>query len=221
MPGKRFDGVNATPWQPVTVPTVGIPPGAELSREQPARPAGIVADLIVPLGQSAVTGALVAGVIALALGALTDWRGGDLLQVWAGLALAITAAVWCAILGQTRRLLWSLEILTGRDWDNDGATGKPAERLVVVGAQRAAAVATVNDAAERRSQFEAFVLALPIRGTAERTWAPILGRDTYLEYRTALFKCGWAKWSKQGARRKEAGGWELTTTPEAILERVQ
>lgn len=218
MNGQRFG--EAMPWSPISVPSTAIPPGATLDREQPARPAGIVADLLVPLGQSAVTGGLLAGVVVIGLGAVTDWRGGELLRLWFGLALGVTSAAWLLLLQETRRLLWGIERLAGRDLDGDRTVGKPRERLVLVNADKSAAVETTTDAAERRSQFAQFVEALPIRGTAERAWIPVLGRGQYVEYRDTLIRLGWARWTSKGTRRKGAGGWELTTTPATILDRL-
>lgn len=216
----RYD--ELMPWQPVTVPTTAIPPGATLQRDQPARPAGVVADVVVPMLQAGITGGLLAGVVVIALGAVADLDGGDLFRLWAALALAVCSAVWLALLQDTRRLLWAAERLTGRDLDGDRAVGKPEERLIVVNADKGDQAAQEAEHAERRSAFVRFVMALPARGTEARTWEPDLGRARYQEYRDVLIRLGWARWlSLDGAGKpNKRKGWALTVPVDTILDRI-
>lgn len=220
MNPQRYN--ETAPWAPVTVPTTAIPPGATLQRDQPARPAGIVADVLVPMLQAGITGGLLASVVVITIGAVADLDGGVLLQAWAGLALAVCAVVWSLLLADTRRLLWAAERLTGRDLNNDGMTGKPAERLVVVNADKSGRAADQVENTERRSAFVRFVVAIPARGTAARVWEPDLGRARYQEYRDVLIRLGWARWlSLDGAGKpNERKGWALMVPVDTILDRI-
>jgi hypothetical protein len=215
---RRFD--RATPWaQPVQQPAA-IPPGVEAETSTPARPAGFVSDVLVPLVQALITGALLAGVVVFAV-ARTDYDG-DLLGLWGILALTISSVAWLVLLGQTRRLLWVLERVTGADLDGDGVKGKPQERVVIVNAARAQAEAAQQENADRASQFAQFVAALPTKGTAARVWEGELGRETYQQYRAALIRLGWAKWNSLDGdgQPNERKGWALTIPAEDILKRI-
>jgi hypothetical protein len=126
--GKRFGGL--TPWaEPVPR---AVPEGMELESSTPARPADVIADLVVPLGQAAVTGALLAGLVVFLVWELAPHLDGDPVKVWAGLALGISAVAWLLLLADTRRLLWALERVTGRDLDRDGTAGPPGKRTLEV-----------------------------------------------------------------------------------------
>jgi hypothetical protein len=126
---KKYNG--AAFWPP-SAQARTLPDGAEMETAVPARPAGIVADLLVPLGQAMVTGALLGGLLVFAVGEVAPGFGGDLFKVWAITALAITAGTWLILLGQTRRLLWAVERLTGLDLDEDGTAGPPEKQAIEV-----------------------------------------------------------------------------------------
>jgi hypothetical protein len=116
---KRYNGM---PW--VQPAQVGTMPPAEVETTAPARPASFIADVVVPLVQAVVTGALVAGVVT----AIAASRGsGNLFALWGGLTLGISAIAWLVLLFDTRRLLWGIERLTGLDLDRDGTKGKPEQ----------------------------------------------------------------------------------------------
>lgn len=121
---KRY---NATPW---ANPAQAMPEGAEWEQSQPARPADLVADLVVPIGQALFTGALVAGLVVFVV-ARTDYSG-DLLTLGSGLFLGIAVFAWLLLLVDTRRLLWAIERLTGADLDGDGQAGNPAKQTLGV-----------------------------------------------------------------------------------------
>lgn len=112
-------------------PPRAVGPGLESSTAAPARPAAFVSDVIVPLVQAVVTGALLAGLCVFLLSELVavDLDG---LKVWAGLTLGISALSWLWLLGQTRRLLWAVEKLTGLDLDGDQVQGHPQKRTIDV-----------------------------------------------------------------------------------------
>lgn len=199
-----------------------LPPGSEMETAIPARPASFVADVVVPFVQALVTGALLAGLVVFALGELAPGWDVDPFKVWLGLALAITALTWLILLGQTRRLLWTIEKLTGLDLDGDQLAGKPTERVVIVGAGTAKEQATQRANEHRASLFAQFVAGIPIKGTALRAWEAEMGRETYGDYRDVLIRLGWAEWnsSKKDGSPNERQGWELTMPAADILERI-
>jgi len=196
--------------------------GQEMTTEVPARPAGFVSDVVVPALQSLITGSLVGALVIFLLGELgPEWEI-DPFKVWMGVALAVSCLSWLVLLGQTRRLLWAVERLTGLDINQDGATGKPQERLVVVNAAAGQEVARAKEHSARTSQFAQFVAGLAVRGTALAAWEAELGRPTYVEYRDALIRLGWARWcsTKRDGRPNKKQGWELVEPAGAILERI-
>jgi hypothetical protein len=181
-----------------------------------------VADLLVPIGQALVTGALLAGLLVFVLSELVAGVDGDLLKMWAGAGLAISTVAWLLLLVDTRRLLWAVERVTGLDIDGDQQVGKPGERLVILNAGQARQEAAQLDNAQRASNFARFVAALPVKGTAARTWEPILTRPVYQDYRDALIRLGWARWASVDGdgRPNERRGWELTQDPAEIVRRI-
>jgi hypothetical protein len=101
-----------------------------LETAQPARAANLVADLLVPAAQAAVTGALVGTLATLSLVAL-DFPVPPA-HVWVGATLLITTAAWLILLAEHRQLLWKMETLLNHDLDGDGLTGDPAKRILEV-----------------------------------------------------------------------------------------
>lgn len=199
----------------------GLPQSAGIEATAPARAASFIADLFVPIGQALTTGALLAGLVAFIVWrAAPEWGG--VFDLWLGLGLGIAALAWLLILVDTRRLLWAIERVIGADLDSDGAQGKPEERLVIVNAPQGQKEATQREAAAEASGFAQFVAALPVRGTAARTWEPILTRPVYTEYRDALIKLGWAKWASvdRDGNPNEKKGWVLVLDPAEMLKRI-
>ena len=120
---------QATPWAQAQEP----PPGMEMTTSVPVRPAGFVSDVLVPLAQAAVTGALLAALLTVAAFALArDYIDAKPVAVWAGLALLIMTGAWVPLLIGHHRLLWAWETLTGQDINQDGQIGKPEKRLLRV-----------------------------------------------------------------------------------------
>lgn len=192
--------------------------GASLRMETPTRPAGLASDLFVPFGQSVITGALVAGVITFLLGR-TEYTG-KLTPVWFGLALGIGTICWLFLLVDTRRLLRTIERLTGLDIDGDGTAGTVKERHVLVNAEAARNEAARVDADNERTQtaceLAEFVAKLPNVGTDSRTWEPRIGREKYQAFRSVLLEMGWAAWNSQDRRQ----GWRLVLPTREILARI-
>lgn len=194
--------------------------GTTLEQRAPSRPAELVADLLVPIGQAVFTGALLGGLVVF-VASRTRYEG-DLWALWLGVALAVATVTWVLLLMDSRRLLWALERATGLDINRDGTKGKPGERVVIVGAARGQLKQQQEERAETQSQFARFVKGIPVKGTDLRTWEPIMGRETYQDYRDALIRIGWARWRSIGTdgKPRERQGWELVVDPEEILDRI-
>lgn len=218
---RRFEGQAPRPWAQQA--SWQMPEGTELTSEAPARPADVLADVVVPVLQSAITGAVIAGVLVFLAWEVVPDLDGNPLKVWAALALGIGAVAWLLLLADTRRLLWAIEKVTGRDLDGDQLAGPPGERVVIVNAAAAQREAVQRADAQRVSQFADFVRRLPTRGTALRAWEGELGRDLYAEYRDALVRLGWAAWNStnRDGSPNERQGWALTMDPVDILRRIE
>lgn len=217
---KWYDGL--TPWAQTAQQSQEIPPGSEVESATPARAADLVADLLVPLGQAAVTGGLLGGLFVFLLAEVGGFKG-DLVKVWALASLAVAAVAWVILLLDSRRLLWALERVTGRDLDGDRQVGEPQERLVFLNRERARQDAAQARRADEWSTFVSFVKALQHRGTGYDAWESVIGRGRYVEYRDALIDYGLARWRSYGpnGRPNFKQGWKLTASPEDILERLE
>jgi len=90
-------------------------------RKTPVRKMEMVADVLVPLTQAAVSGILV-GVLATPLFLSIDlpWYAG----IYTG-ALSV-GVIWGFRLGATKETLWIVEELIGQDIDQDGHAGAPS-----------------------------------------------------------------------------------------------
>ena len=126
---KRYQG--AVRWAPASSSQVATTP-AEVERAEATRAAGFTSDVVVPLVQSLVTGALIGGLALVMLEELLPTFGGDPLKVWIGVTLGVAAASWLLLLRDTRRLLWGIERLIGLDLDRDQEVGKPSKRTLEV-----------------------------------------------------------------------------------------
>jgi hypothetical protein len=182
----------------------------------------LISDVLVPVLQAAISGALLAALLVFVVSEVAPGFGGDLLKVWAITALAITAGAWLLLLGQTRRLLWTVERLTGQDLNRNGVIGKPQERLVIVNAAKSSQQSAQAENQERAEGFRDFVELLDVRGTDLRAWEKRIGRETYQAYRDALIRLGWARWRSVAAdgTPNTKQGWELTAEPSWILDRI-
>lgn len=116
----------------LTRPDPGPPPSQETL--VPARPAGLVSDVLVPLLQALISGGLLAGVIVFVIGQLRP-RDPDLMTYWRLLALFLSTVFWLGLLGQTRKLLWAAERWFEVDLDRDGYRGDPSKRTIDVKVQ--------------------------------------------------------------------------------------
>lgn len=202
----------------ITQEWVGDGPG-ELRMDTPTRPAGFVSDWLVPVAQAVTTGAMVAGLITF-LSVQAGYDGGRT-SLWFGLALAIGTIAWVFLLVDTRRLLRTIEKLSGLDLDGDGKIGNPQDRMVLVNApqsrKEAAEMAQEQEKAETAAELSEFVSKLPTIGTDRRTWEPRIGRDKYVAFRDVLVEMGWAEWRSPRDKRV---GWELVLPVREILRRI-
>jgi hypothetical protein len=176
---------------------------------------------LLPFGQAVTTGILIGTLLTLVLTWLSfpaAWW-----QVWITATLVTTTVAWLLLLGEHRRLMWSVERVLGADLDGDGVKGEPDERVVLVNSEQSRQIEAEREATRRVSQFAQFVAQIPVRGTAARTWEREIGRDRYQEYRAALLRMGWAKWNstKPDGSSNERRGWSLTVPPEDVLRRIE
>ena len=84
-----------------------IPAGASWERRSPARPGELRGDLVLPIGQSLVTGLVGTPRTGLIIG------------------VVVFAVAWVLLLLHTRQGLWTVERITGQDSDDDGVVGEP------------------------------------------------------------------------------------------------
>jgi hypothetical protein len=210
---------STTPWEAAQH---DLAPGASQETAVPARPAGLISDVLVPVLQAAISGGLLAALVVFAMSELVPGWDADLLKVWAITALAITAMAWILLLADSRRLLWASEKVTGIDLDGDGTIGQPRDRLVFVDREKAK-----EEAAQERKRgewltFVSFVRQLPARGTTLTAWESEIGRARYTEFRDALIDYGLACWlsTKADGTPNKTQGWELTATVDEILDRI-
>ena len=184
----------------------------------PARPASIVADLLVPLGQALVTGGLLAGLLVFVS---PRWsRAGPLTCSRCGRSrrLAITASAWLVLLGQTRRLLWAVERLTGRDLDGDGQAGEPQVIRVEVTNGKQEVYLDLPGKPQALATLARGVLNG--RSFAEDTWSGrggLFSRSEFRQLRDTLIERGLAVWRNPNAK---AQGVELTAAGRAVFRRL-
>jgi len=186
----------------------------------PARQASLAADVGVPVLQSLITGALTGAVVTFLAYQLAPGLDASPFVMWASVSLAISTASWLVLLRETRALLWTAEMKSGRDLDGDGVVGKPSERVIVLNGSKITVPETPKP--QETSGFELFVRGLAIKGTAERGWTDI-GSKRYAEYRDLLLDHGLARWNSYGVNGKpnKTQGWELTTSADVILKALE
>ena len=102
---------------------------AVVERRRPARPGSLESDLLVPLGQAAVSGVLVAGLA----GGVAAWAGASRPLLTAVLAGGVVlCATWAVAMLDRRELLWQVERMIHTDLDRDGTVGRPPVTTVEV-----------------------------------------------------------------------------------------
>lgn len=184
-------------------------PVASISTRQPTHQQTRESDVTVPLLQAGVTALMVGVAVGLLAWALAwPWQAPIATM---GLTLAWA---WFWRLRKSDGLLWTVETMTGRDVNHDGAIGRPQVGFTLT--NPAAARSTVahdnQQAAEdaERQQLQAFYDVCLLKGCSERTHGVKAGsgalRDAYIAHRDALLALGLAGWRGSGGN----AGWTLT-----------
>jgi len=109
-----------------------IPAAPTTQHTEQRRSATLAADLLVPLGQAAVTGLLVAAFFVVLVFEVAPDAEISRWKLWLWAALPVTAVTWLILLRETRRLMWGAEVATGRDLDGDGSVGRPPDQILQV-----------------------------------------------------------------------------------------
>ena len=191
---------------------------------QPARSASLEADVLVPVWQSVVTGAIMSILMAAGL-ASAGADTVDAIEVSVVSGMVVAAAAWLYLLRDTRRTLWHIEEFLRADIDGDGVVGQPAPETVRV------EVASTNtegyqalvyaDLPGTLSQLRTFACGvLSGRGLAEAAWIGrngIYSRGQYAQLREELLRRGWVEWRNVNA---PAQGLDLTESGEAVFEQI-
>jgi hypothetical protein len=99
-----------------------LPAGAEYERRRPVRDPAIESDVITPVLQALMSGAV---------GAILSGAGAVIADASKPVAFAalggagVLGLAWFTLLREHRGLLWEIERVTGADLDRDGAVGAP------------------------------------------------------------------------------------------------
>jgi len=196
-----------------SAPAEGLPGTVEIERPT-ARPT-LEGMVLVPFFQ-----ALIIGVVA---GLLLTWLLVDVLSwvdgwwpTWWVAVLTCFGLAFMVKVGACEATLWQVERIIGADITGDQVIGKPPEAHLVTLTGPGASTLTPEE--RKRAEFVSFVRGVEATGDGgyER-WEPVLGRDTYTEFRDALLRCGLAEWGDVDNHRL---GWRLTCPAEAIVQAV-
>lgn len=208
----------ATPW---SAPGAAMPSMdfATYEKRQPAREPNVQSDVVVPMLQAGLTG-LAVGVPGAAVLGLLGYQTGEALTTGAGLALFTIAGTWLVKLGLHERLLWLVEVATGRDFDGDGATGQPAPvapvRIELAQGPRTRLV-DLPVADDKLAQLARAVLreTAPLPFSRRELTKTILTDSEYRELAAAMLAGGLL--AAKG--KTTAAGVELTHAGKAILKK--
>lgn len=195
-------------WRPVDEQ----PPPARVT----GRSAGFVSEVVVPASEAAITGILLA-TLTVAIAGLISPENVNSGAIWLIAWSVTTSATWLIILWHTRGLLASVERITHVDINGDGKIGKRGQRVTLMNPRRAQAEAEKRAEDEDRSRFRSFVVQLERRGTDLRAWEKLIGRETYTDYRNALFAEGYAGWTNG---KNDRNGWKLLAPVDEVLESI-
>lgn len=125
------------------------------------------------------------------------------------LVVAIVAGAFLLLQAAPRALMWTLEDVFNRDVDDDGNIGEPSSEIRFLPLRS-------NSVSSNDDTWQAFVRGCAT-DTSERRWIPVLGEQTYSEWRDMLVAQGYAEWRNADHRQ----GWQLTATPDEILRAVE
>jgi len=192
------------------------PPSAKPTRTS-GRDASFTSGVLVPAAEAAITGILFASMVV----AVISLRNPDIenrFTLWSILWLAGTTVAWIGLLLHSRRLLENLEARTGLDLDGNGYIGAPPKprRIILFNKRSAEDLAELSEQ-QFREGFRHFVSQLSSCGTAMDAWEKRIGRETYQEYRDALFAEGYAGWTNG---KNDRNGWKLIAGVDEILANI-
>jgi hypothetical protein len=210
MPASQQQPAPATMWPA---------PGIEQQTVVPARPASVIADVLVPLLQATITGALLAGVFVLLTGEMVPRLDVDPLK----LALGIAGVSWVVLLLDHRKLLWAIERLTHLDLDGDGTEGEPAPQrhVLSVTVQQGSRTRLIDtdDLGCTEQQMVTFSRAIVGgQSLAEAAWGDVFGsRPRYVVFRARLVDAGLLAPVNPAA---PAQGFRATQAGAAVFRRV-
>lgn len=201
-------------YQSPTAVQSALAAGVSFERRQPARPASLASDVIVPLAQ-----ALATGIIAFILNKLTlNWNSGTV-------AAGVIALAWLVLLIDHRSALWNIERVIGADLNRDGFTGPPepppTTRVEII-------------EPKPRSHHEIYLqfdldpgvlsqfarAAIGGQSLSEASWCGTgnpLSRAQYNHLRDTLITRGLARWRNPAHPRL---GWEPTAKGCAVLREL-
>lgn len=171
---------------------------------------------LLPLAQSVITGAIMAGA-TWAAASLAEAEQPALLAALVG-ALA-ACAVWLSGLRAWRRVTYRLEDLTGEDYNGDGEIGEPQTVRVEVtqaeGQGRHTAFIELPASIEQLTRLAAGLLeGAPF---SEAHWTGAAGgftRGEFSQLRAELIRRGLARWNNPGT---PARGAALTPAGRAVM----
>lgn len=120
QPTTQFNSVAATPW----AQSSGGNTQADYYRQQPARPADLVGDVLVPLAQAFISGLAIMP-ISMAILSLSGYQFSTAAKGGAIVGGVVFCGMWFLLLKAHRKLLWAIEEITNSDLNQDGYTGQP------------------------------------------------------------------------------------------------
>ena len=174
---------------------------------------GITSEIAIPLLACTLFGLGIALALAVIQWGILNIPPKTAFQFAGGIGLLATslAVTWRFF----KAIVWIAEGVSGKDLDQDSYVqdsyvGESEPRFITV---RANGQAPATDKREQvRQQMLDFVRGCEV-DTSMRRWVPILGRQRYMLFRTALFDAGHANWINHDKRQ----GWELTAPAEQII----
>ena len=200
--------VQAPPWAaPPSDPTPEMP-FTEATRTAPARPALVESDVIVPFLQTVVTGLFVG---FAAIGVVIEFEP----LAWIGGVLAV---VWIVLLIDHRKLLRTVEVVIGRDLDNDGAIGRPVplEQMLRVEVGQDNTTYFLDVPHNKAVAFARSVMAG--RSMSESEWKKFFGGiEPFKTFRGRLLDAKLVRWVNPDAH---AQGVVLTPAGRKVFERL-
>jgi hypothetical protein len=199
-----------------------IPAGAEYERRRPVRDPAIESDVITPVLQALMSGAV---------GAILSGAGAVIADASKPVAFAalggagVLGLAWFTLLREHRGLLWEIERVTGADLDRDGTVGAPGAsqsteprevRVEITERSRNRARMRFVDVPLSDSELEAVARAVLVQREAfsQRGLADILSQEQYGATYQAMLDGGLLRYKGKSAR----AGVELTGAGRAFLE---